>query len=241
MLSAPLGVHNVKSLGCLRSFPNAFCQQLDGNYRINWNRPCLPLLWPTACQWGDIISMEMKVSTVRRTIRTWIVYGNHLPATTVCTHQAPCKFEYCLDQARINRSADNTCVALSLQTTWVKKTASVVHSEQGGPAKCCLEVLREDSASSYLFLSLSLPLPVYQTLPAQWLACPEGATNGAALAMDMLILARCFSEWLKARDIACSFILGHTLAGLLLSPHPHPHTVTIILHRAITHISQYNA
>lgn len=71
---------------------------------------------------------------------------------------------------------------------------SVVNAEQGGPPKCCSNVLREDSASSYLFLSLSLPLPVYQPLPAQWLACPEGVTNGAALAMEMLILARCFSE-----------------------------------------------
>lgn len=244
-----------------------------------------------------------KVSPVRRTIGTWIAYGNHLPAITVCTHQAPCKFEYCSDQAGVNRPADDTCVALlSLQIMWVNKTvrgprlsatcadgprpsmteaggmeqggvghpaclpalptawdcllaedaamleaggesswpAPVVHAEQGGPPKCCLEVLREDHASSYSFQSLSLPLPVCQLLPAHWLARPEGVANGAALAMDTLILARCFSEWLKARDTACNFILGHTLAGLLLSPHPHPHRVTVILPRAITHISQYN-
>lgn len=99
---------------------------------------------------------------------------------------------------------------------------------QGGPPKCCLEVLREDPASSYSFQSLSLPLPACWPLPAHWLAHPKGAANGAALATDMLIVAKCFSERLKTRDTTCNFMLGHTLAGLLLSPHPHPHRVTII-------------
>lgn len=95
--------------------------------------------------------------------------------------------------------------------------APVVHAEKGGPPKCCLEVLREDPASSYSFQLLSLPLPACQPLPAHWLTRPEGVANGAALSTDTLILARCFSELLKARDAACNFILGHTLAGLLLS------------------------
>lgn len=74
------------------------------------------------------------------------------------------------------------------------RPAPVVHAEQGGPPKCCLEVLRDDPTSSYWFQSLSLPLPACQPLPARRLACPEGAANGAVLAMDVLILARCFSE-----------------------------------------------
>lgn len=72
--------------------------------------------------------------------------------------------------------------------------APVVHAEKGGPPKCCLEVLREDPASIYLFQSLSVPLPACQPLPAHWLTRPEGVANGAALATDTLILARCFSE-----------------------------------------------
>lgn len=38
------------------------------------------------------------------------------------THQTPCKLEDCLDQAEVSRPADDTCVALSLQTTWLNKT-----------------------------------------------------------------------------------------------------------------------
>lgn len=90
---------------------------------------------------------------------------------------------------------------------------------------------------NYLFRLLLLPLPAYQPLPTHWLAHPEVV---AALVMDMLIPARCSSQWLKARDTARNFILGHTLARLLQSPPPHPKRVTIILPRATTHINHYD-
>lgn len=47
------------------------------------------------------------------------------------THLTPCKFEYCLEQAEVNRPADDTCVALTLQTTWLNKTVR-------GPTFSCL-------------------------------------------------------------------------------------------------------
>lgn len=36
--------------------------------------------------------------------------------------------------------------------------------------------------------------PCVPATATQWLTCPEGVANGAALATDTLILARCFSE-----------------------------------------------
>lgn len=118
-LSASLGIHNVKSLGCLRSFPKAFYQQLAGNYRINWNRPGLlladtqPANKGIPFQWKKGITCQnnMNMNNI------WEPFNSYHS-----THQTPCKFEYCLDQAEVNRPADDTCVALSLQTTCLNKT-----------------------------------------------------------------------------------------------------------------------
>lgn len=82
--------------------------------------------------------------------------------------------------------------------------------------ECFMEVLREAPALSYSLWSLSLPLPACQPQPSHWFSLPEGMANGAALAMGMLILARCFPEQLKSMD------------SLLLHTGPHSHQAVTV-------------
>lgn len=100
--------------------------------------------------------------------------------------------------------------------------ATVVHAEQGGLTECFMEVLREAPALSYSLLSLSLPLPACQPRPSHWFSLPEGTANGAALAMGMLILARCFPEQLKSMDSLLLHTGPHSRQAVTVTSAPSP-------------------
>lgn len=68
---------------------------------------------------------------------------------------------------------------------------------------------------------------------------PDGTTNGAALVMSTLILARCVSEWIKARHSLRFHTGPHTCWAITVTS-PSFHRVTIILPWTIACINQYN-